>query len=451
MRDDVNPFEPEIIDLGSEVVGDGDDPVVGLLQRDRATIAPPLDELSVRRYAGAAAALRRELNEASQSPTEAVAVEQEPWMPSPSGRPWLQIVAGAAAVIVAAVALASLVPSRLQSVSTDGATNVEADRGPTSPDTALDPIGGVLDGTDHDATGDRSIGLEPVAQADRGDQATTSASETTSSAPPADAPEAPRRPTVTTTGPGGSTTSGATPGVSSAPTTSPRTTTPGPPAPVPTTGRPRGTGSTVTTQPTTAAPTTTASPTTTSPPTSPTSTAPTTGRPTTTTAPTTVAPQPDGLQTKALIVGSAGTVTITYGPDTMTLTSVERRPGWSHQVLTSDGEQLDIKFFGPDFDASFTAKADGGVLQIDIDPGDGGQGLPTQTKSFTVGDAGTVLVSYDSNRVTLRSVTPRPGWSHQVLTNRGGQLDIKFFGPGSDASFTLDVDDGKLQINIDPG
>jgi hypothetical protein len=74
-----------------------------------------------------------------------------------------------------------------------------------------------------------------------------------------------------------------------------------------------------------------------------------------------------------------------------------------------------------------------------------------ETKSFAVGVAGTVTVSHGWDTLTLDEVVTNSGWSYRVDTLDSDQIDITFSHSDGDATFTAQLDQGSLQIDIDPG
>lgn len=66
-------------------------------------------------------------------------------------------------------------------------------------------------------------------------------------------------------------------------------------------------------------------------------------------------------------------------------------------------------------------------------------GTSTRTESFST-QGGTVVVSCDSNQVTLESITVRDGWGFEQEAERG-RLEVKFEAREDD-----DVDDAELHI-----
>ena len=162
------------------------------------------------------------------------------------------------------------------------------------------------------------------------------------------------------------------------------------------------------------------------------------------------------LTTRDYAVGVAGSVVVTYGWDSLTLDNVTANPGWVYEIGTHDVDQVDITFSSPDGDATFTVQIDEGNLQIDIDPGDVGEPAAVSvpeltTRDYAVGVAGSVVVTYGWDSLTLDNVTANPGWVYEIGTHDVDQVDITFSSPDGDATFTAQIDEGNLQIDIDPG
>ena len=163
---------------------------------------------------------------------------------------------------------------------------------------------------------------------------------------------------------------------------------------------------------------------------------------------------PGPSEVEVFAVGAAGWVTISSDGVRLVLVEVVAAAGWSAEVTDLKDDQIDVTFSHPETDATFTAQLNDGVVKIDIDPGkavseqDPG---PSEVEVFAVGAAGWVTISSDGVRLVLVEVVAAAGWSAEVTDLKDDQIDVTFSHPETDATFTAQLNDGVVKIDIDPG
>ena len=94
------------------------------------------------------------------------------------------------------------------------------------------------------------------------------------------------------------------------------------------------------------------------------------------------------------------------------------------------------------------------MVKIDIDPGKAvSEPVPGESvvEEFVVGEAGWVTVRSDGVRLVLVEVVAAEGWSWEVTDLKDDQIDVTFSHPETDATFTAQLNDGVVKIDIDPG
>ncbi|MGV0838310.1 hypothetical protein [Mycolicibacterium thermoresistibile] len=73
---------------------------------------------------------------------------------------------------------------------------------------------------------------------------------------------------------------------------------------------------------------------------------------------------------------------------------------------------------------------------------------PAPDGRYQVFDAGTAVVTFADGRLTLESVTPAEGWTHQVDDQEPDEVEIEFRRDAEQLDLELEVDDGRLEVKI---
>lgn len=100
----------------------------------------------------------------------------------------------------------------------------------------------------------------------------------------------------------------------------------------------------------------------------------------------------------------------------------------------------------PPPDTAAPAQADGPPARpardqcVRIDPAPDGR--------YQVFDAGSAVVTFADNRLTLETVTPAEGWTHQVDDEEPDEVEIEFRRGDEQLDLELEVDDGRLEVKI---
>lgn len=73
---------------------------------------------------------------------------------------------------------------------------------------------------------------------------------------------------------------------------------------------------------------------------------------------------------------------------------------------------------------------------------------PAPDGRYQVFDAGSAVVTFADGRLTLESVTPAEGWTHQVDDQEPDEVEIEFRRDAEELDLELEVDDGRLEVKI---
>ncbi len=73
---------------------------------------------------------------------------------------------------------------------------------------------------------------------------------------------------------------------------------------------------------------------------------------------------------------------------------------------------------------------------------------PAPDGRYQVYDAGSAVVTFADGRLTLESVTPAEGWTHQVDDQEPEEVEISFRRGAEDLDLEIEVDDGRLEVSI---
>ncbi|MDQ2636877.1 MAG: hypothetical protein M3Y83_08390, partial [Actinomycetota bacterium] len=73
---------------------------------------------------------------------------------------------------------------------------------------------------------------------------------------------------------------------------------------------------------------------------------------------------------------------------------------------------------------------------------------PAPDGRYQVFDAGSAVVTFADGRLTLQSVTPADGWTHRVDDQEPEEVEIAFRRGAEELDLEVEVDDGRLEVEI---
>ena len=78
--------------------------------------------------------------------------------------------------------------------------------------------------------------------------------------------------------------------------------------------------------------------------------------------------------------------------------------------------------------------------------------LPTDDDDFAVGDAGTVTVRREGDRLVLGEVRPAEGWQHEVTSEQADEVEVEFTRGTEELDLDVEIEDGGvLEAEVCPG
>ena len=149
-------------------------------------------------------------------------------------------------------------------------------------------------------------------------------------------------------------------------------------------------------------------------------------------------------------IGPAGEVEFRVtGPNSLELIAAVANDGWDITEQEVESDSIEVDFRRDNVTFEFEVEMSNGVLEIEID-----QDIDrAENGTFFVGEAGTVAVSVDGSRLVLGDVGLMDGWNEtsRDVDNDDVELDFRRDGDGFFElwEFNADLDDGKLEIEID--
>lgn len=146
-------------------------------------------------------------------------------------------------------------------------------------------------------------------------------------------------------------------------------------------------------------------------------------------------------------VGDAGTVTFSVVEGRLSLDEVAPADGWQVTEQEADGDEIevDLERDGERYEFQVELEDDGSVLEVriehDLDTSEAG--------TFELGDAGSVTVAIDGDRLLLEDLTVADGW--QVVTDSRDDDEIEIDLERGDQRWDLEIelDDGRLEVERD--
>jgi hypothetical protein len=146
-------------------------------------------------------------------------------------------------------------------------------------------------------------------------------------------------------------------------------------------------------------------------------------------------------------VGDAGTVTFSLADGRLSLDDVSPADGWQATEQEADGDEIDVTLERGDERYGFQVELEsrGTVLEVrvdhEIDGADAGR--------FELGDAGSVTVSIDGDRLVLDDLTVADGWEVLSESLDDDELEIDLARGDQRWHLELELDDGRLEVERD--
>lgn len=157
-------------------------------------------------------------------------------------------------------------------------------------------------------------------------------------------------------------------------------------------------------------------------------------------------PAPAPLPTRGRVtleVRDAGDVVVDMSPESVSLVEIRPAPGWSHTLEEQDPDELEVRFTSGAARIDFEVEREHGHTELAVCSRLGGRVRP-----YDVGDAGQVTFSADGDELLLGEVTPAAGWTAEVISDRGEELEVEFRSDRRTMDFEAELDDGDLEVEV---
>jgi hypothetical protein len=153
----------------------------------------------------------------------------------------------------------------------------------------------------------------------------------------------------------------------------------------------------------------------------------------------------DGLD---VVVGAGGTVTLRLVESRVELVDVVDRPGWSHTVDGPSGGRLTVVFADGSATSSLTVRSDPGRFHLSADHGGARPSRTEWTRTWTLGQSGSVLVSYGAHGLSELDVRLVDGWQHRIDTKGPDRLRIRLVDPRPGGRYDAGLVAGPVTIDL---
>ena len=194
-------------------------------------------------------------------------------------------------------------------------------------------------------------------------------------------------------------------------------------------------------------------------------------------------PQPKQVASTGGIfpVDEAGTVEITVGDAGLELVSATPNDGFEVSSIQTEADSIDVKFRSGSLEVEFEAELENGMLNVKVtretaeDASSDDHTLtgdhsstedstgdhsstenPTDTtpavdmtKTYTVGDAGSVQIKVSGGNLELLDATPNAGWEITETRTEADQIKIEFRNGSEKVEFEAELDHGQLQTKTE--
>jgi hypothetical protein len=143
-------------------------------------------------------------------------------------------------------------------------------------------------------------------------------------------------------------------------------------------------------------------------------------------------------------VGEAGTVTFSLDRGGLQLDGAAPADGWQVVEQEADREGIEVVFAHDRATAAFEVELekDGGSLSVLVDLAleDGEPG------TFALGDAASVTVSVDGDRLVLEDLTVTDGWEVVTRELDDDEFELELARGDQRAELAIDLDDGRVDV-----
>lgn len=146
-------------------------------------------------------------------------------------------------------------------------------------------------------------------------------------------------------------------------------------------------------------------------------------------------------------VGDAGTVTFSIVEGRLSLDEVVAAEGWqvTEQSADADEIEVDLERDGERYEFQVELEDDGSSLEVridhDIDTAEAG--------TFELGDAGSVTVAIDGDRLVLEDLTVTDGWEVDTDSRDDDEIEIDLERGDQRWDLEIELDGGRLQVERD--
>ncbi|GBE21672.1 MAG TPA: hypothetical protein ENH00_03370 [Actinobacteria bacterium] len=194
-------------------------------------------------------------------------------------------------------------------------------------------------------------------------------------------------------------------------------------------------------------------------------------------------PQPKQVASTGGIfpVDEAGTVEITVGDAGLELVSATPNDGFEVSSIQTEADSIDVKFRSGSLEVEFEAELENGMLNFKVTretaedasshdhtltndhsstEDSTGDHSSTEnstdttpavdmTKTYTVGDAGSVQIKVSGGNLELLDATPNAGWEITETRTEADQIKIEFRNGSEKVEFEAELDHGQLQTKTE--
>jgi hypothetical protein len=143
-------------------------------------------------------------------------------------------------------------------------------------------------------------------------------------------------------------------------------------------------------------------------------------------------------------LGAAGTVTFSISDDRLFLDEVAPADGWrvTEQKADGDGIEVDLERDGERYEFEVELKGKGTELEVRIDHDIEG----AEPGTFDLGDAGSVTVSVDGDRLVVDDLTVATGWEVAEEKVEDDEVELELVRSDQRWDLQIELDDGRLEV-----
>lgn len=145
-------------------------------------------------------------------------------------------------------------------------------------------------------------------------------------------------------------------------------------------------------------------------------------------------------------VSNAGEVEIEREGDELRIVSVTPNEGWDYREDYDDDDDLEVEFRQSNREVEIEAEIENGRLKIEIED----DWDDAEDGTYFIGPAGEVEFERTGDELNLIEVRPAEDWDYRVDDDDDNdEIEVDFRNGPNDASFEAEVDDGRLEVDID--